>query len=178
MRRTLFEIDEIPKDLRQYFEEVETKCGAPWKRETGRKCKGCSEFIKTQAKKCPSCGAVNDWKEGRSVSVDMMATDWSTPGKGTPRLPGGFVNKTDAIGWVPTCKCYQGNSVHPIEVDLKPVPCTVLDPFSGAGTTALVAAKMGRDAIGIELNPAYVEMSRKRIVGELGMLADVEVCNA
>lgn len=50
---------------------------------------------------------------------------------------------------------------------------TILDPFSGAGTTALVAAKMGRDAIGIELNPEYVEMSRKRIAGELGMLCEV-----
>jgi len=56
-----------------------------------------------------------------------------------------------------------------------PVPATVLDPFSGAGTTCLVAAKLGRDSVGIELNPSYVEMARKRLVGELGMLAVVEV---
>jgi DNA modification methylase len=55
---------------------------------------------------------------------------------------------------------------------------TILDPFSGAGTTALVAAKLGRNAIGIELNPEYVEMSRKRILGELGMLADVKIIHA
>ena len=39
----------------------------------------------------------------------------------------------------------------------------VLDPFLGAGTTALVAARLGRRAVGIELNPAYVEMARRRL---------------
>lgn len=39
----------------------------------------------------------------------------------------------------------------------------VLDPFSGAGTTGLVAQQHGRQYIGIELNPEYVEMSRKRM---------------
>ena len=38
-----------------------------------------------------------------------------------------------------------------------------------------MAAKLGRDAIGIELNPEYVEMSRKRIVGELGMLVEMVI---
>lgn len=41
--------------------------------------------------------------------------------------------------------------------------------------TALVAAKLGRDAIGIELNPDYVKMSRQRLQRELGMLAEIEV---
>lgn len=39
----------------------------------------------------------------------------------------------------------------------------VLDPFSGAGTTALVAVGLGRDALGIELNPEYVALARKRM---------------
>jgi DNA modification methylase len=43
----------------------------------------------------------------------------------------------------------------------------VLDPFFGAGTTGLVASKLGRDYIGIELNPSYVEMAKKRINGNL-----------
>ena len=38
-----------------------------------------------------------------------------------------------------------------------------LDPFSGAGTTALVSKKLGRNYCGIELNPRYVEMSEVRI---------------
>ncbi len=39
----------------------------------------------------------------------------------------------------------------------------VLDPFFGAGTTGLVARQEGRSFIGIELNPAYVEMARRRL---------------
>jgi len=38
----------------------------------------------------------------------------------------------------------------------------VLDPFMGAGTTALVAQKLGRKWIGIELNPKYIEIIKRR----------------
>ena len=40
---------------------------------------------------------------------------------------------------------------------------TVLDPFCGSGTTGEVAERYERDFIGIELNPEYVELARKRI---------------
>lgn len=39
----------------------------------------------------------------------------------------------------------------------------VLDPFMGSGTTAIVASKLGRDYVGIELNPDYKEMAERRI---------------
>ena len=39
----------------------------------------------------------------------------------------------------------------------------VLDPFMGAGTTALVAKKFGRKYIGIELNPEYIKIANKRL---------------
>ncbi len=42
----------------------------------------------------------------------------------------------------------------------------VLDPFGGAGTTALVAARHGRRAHMIELNPEYADIARKRIESE------------
>ena len=50
---------------------------------------------------------------------------------------------------------------------------TVLDPFGGAGTTALVADRHGRNAILIELNEAYAEMAERRVRNEAGMFADV-----
>jgi len=40
---------------------------------------------------------------------------------------------------------------------------TVLDPFGGAGTTGLVAAKLGRNATLIEINPDYREIARERV---------------
>ena len=52
---------------------------------------------------------------------------------------------------------------------------TVLDPFGGAGTTGLVADRLGRNAILIELNPEYADMAERRISGDGGMFASVEV---
>jgi DNA modification methylase len=48
---------------------------------------------------------------------------------------------------------------------------TVLDPFSGAGTTGLVADRLGRDAILCELNPQYAEMARRRITDDAPLFA-------
>lgn len=50
---------------------------------------------------------------------------------------------------------------------------TVLDPFGGAGTTGLVADRLGRNAILIELNPEYAVMAERRIKGDANLLADV-----
>lgn len=54
-----------------------------------------------------------------------------------------------------------------------PKGATVLDPFGGAGTTGLVADRMGRDAILIELNPAYAEIAEKRISEDCPMFTTV-----
>lgn len=45
----------------------------------------------------------------------------------------------------------------------------ILDPFMGAGTTALVAKKRNRHFIGFELNPEYIKIAEKRMKKELGM---------
>jgi DNA modification methylase len=50
---------------------------------------------------------------------------------------------------------------------------TVLDPFGGAGTTGLVADRLGRNAVLIELNPDYATMARHRIEGDGGMFSSV-----
>ena len=72
------------------------------------------------------------------------------------------LNRT--TGWRPTCEC--GTSERgPLgnrHVPLAPVPCRVLDPFLGSGTTAAVALELGRHATGIELNPKYVALARRR----------------
>lgn len=50
---------------------------------------------------------------------------------------------------------------------------TVLDPFGGAGTTALVADRLRRNAILIELNPEYAEMARRRITNDAPLFTEV-----
>lgn len=54
----------------------------------------------------------------------------------------------------PTCGCHAG-----FESGI------VLDPFMGSGTTALVARELGRQYIGIELNPAYRKIANARLAG-------------
>jgi DNA modification methylase len=43
----------------------------------------------------------------------------------------------------------------------------VLDPFIGSGTTALVAAQLGRRCIGIDVSPEYLALARKRLMQEV-----------
>jgi DNA modification methylase len=50
---------------------------------------------------------------------------------------------------------------------------TVLDPFGGAGTTGLVADRLGRDAILVELNPEYAAMARTRIHSDNPLFTEV-----
>jgi DNA modification methylase len=45
----------------------------------------------------------------------------------------------------------------------------VLDPFMGAGTTAVVARKLNRNYIGFELNPDYIAIANQRIYNEIGL---------
>ena len=63
---------------------------------------------------------------------------------------------TTTTGWGKMCNC----TTDAVE------PCVILDPFSGAGTTGVVAIKHSRCYIGTELNPDYLEISRKRIQAE------------
>jgi DNA modification methylase len=44
-----------------------------------------------------------------------------------------------------------------------PKGATVLDPFMGSGTTGVACVQTGRNFIGIEIDPAYFEIAKKRI---------------
>jgi DNA modification methylase len=85
--------------------------------------------------------------------------------------------------WTITTKPYSGAhfATFPPELPMRCIGAgskkgdTILDPFFGAGTTGLVAMKMGRDCIGVELNPEYAEIARKRIADECGLFGGVEV---
>jgi DNA modification methylase len=77
-------------------------------------------------------------------------------GDKTRKLSGADYNKAvRVIGetWQPTCSCENEGRGR----------CTVLDPFAGSGTTLWVAEHYGRDSIGIEINPEYCELIKKRM---------------
>ena len=65
----------------------------------------------------------------------------------------GWINNTTTIGWRAACSCDAGD----------PVPCIVLDPFSGAATTGIVARELGRHYVGLELSAEYLQQSRDRL---------------
>jgi DNA modification methylase len=60
------------------------------------------------------------------------------------------------VEWEPTCDCPEH----------RPVPCLVLDPFTGSGTTGAVSLRLGRNFVGCELNPEYAKLAESRILGE------------
>ena len=68
------------------------------------------------------------------------------------RLGPDYHMKRAGFGWENTCS-------HGAET----IPCMVLDPFMGSGTTLLVARNHGRSAIGIDLNPDYVKLAQQRL---------------
>lgn len=126
----------------------------------------CIKAGTSEKGQCPACGA--PWTR----VVDAERTNYSSrpdlPAKTNGALSGGVGKnfpdlRVTTTGWSPSCTCNAGG----------PVPQTVLDPFMGAGTTLLVADQLGRHGIGIELNPAYAEMARKRIYNDAPMFAEL-----
>ena len=69
--------------------------------------------------------------------------------------------------------------IRPMVLAGAPPHGVVLDPFMGAGTTAIVALREGRHFVGVELNPSYIEMAWRRIEQSVGLLfLNKEVCHA
>lgn len=116
---------------------------------------------------CAACGApwVRQLEQERGERDDSGRTH-SLPEQRNGKHPPperGWEVLSRTVGWKPSCACGAGD----------PVPCVVLDPFGGAGTTGLVADRLGRDAVLIELNPAYGELARNRIKGDAPLFAEV-----
>lgn len=90
---------------------------------------------------------------------------------GNMKAVGGSTSRNRRTVWTVSTKPFKGAHFATFPKDLI-LPCvlagapeygTVLDPFFGAGTTALVALENLRSCIGIELNPAYVEIAKRRL---------------
>src|SRR5579863_1751278 len=86
--------------------------------------------------------------------------------KGRPKAPAETIG--DVIDWT-----YSGNKLHPTQKPLSVLlplietfsapDSTVLDPFSGSGSTLLAAKMLGRSYLGIELDPKYHAIASRRL---------------
>ena len=147
------------------------ECGAPWKRVTEKGF--TSHDAKTES-------AYPEGTNANSLALLRQAA----------RKNGGeYTGGKTTTGWQPTCTCHghfeeiESDSDYlkplrayvPDEDAPEPIPCTVLDIFAGACTVGLVADRLGRDSIMIELNPEYAAMGEQRINDDAGWVADVEV---
>jgi hypothetical protein len=77
-----------------------------------------------------------------------------------------FSPPASGAAWRPTCPCGH---------DAPVIPATVLDPFVGAGTTLVAADRLGRDAIGIDVQPTYIDLAAGRTRRDAPLFATVEV---
>ena len=112
------------------------KCGKPWI--------NLMETIRPDTYNPSAKCKNNEGRGGKGISNHRPLTDIFRDALGSKRV---------SHGWRPTCKCG-------IE---ETTPAIVLDPFSGISTTALVAKEEGRHYIGIELNPASIAISNRRL---------------
>ena len=112
---------------------------------------------------CPKCGA--PWARVVEKVAEMQGAgrkhiaggDRTVAGNGWEGVPRARISSM-TLGWRPSCACDAGD----------PQPALVLDPFMGAGTTAVVAQALGRDYVGIELNADYVRMAERRVAKAAG----------
>lgn len=147
---------------------------------------------------CPACGAPwRRVVERRQLPfVANSEIDRYGNGKaGVHRKVGGQyqkwlnANPPTTTGWQPTCECFGHFEKHKVQRSVaakqsgkhdvvkvyvpdgeqpEPIPCTVLDPFGGSGTTAIAACNLGRDAIINEISDEYAELAKDRISSEVG----------
>ena len=124
---------------------------------------------------CPTCGA--PWRRvalktsvrpidynGKWSTMDPQASARRMLANVRARRQAGYAHDhpfppPQTLGWAPTCA--HGDD---------PIPSAVLDPFCGSGTTGVVALRLGRRFIGIELNPSYIAMAHRRIADDAPLL--------
>lgn len=107
---------------------------------------------------CSECGApqrrvVEKERVPTRPAVDTKVTgDVMTDGNRDPQR---HVTETKTVGWNFDCDCIPATSV----------PCTVLDPFAGSGTTGQVCQELELNCILIDLNPDYLKLQKERVLG-------------
>lgn len=106
------------------------------------------------------------YKDKRANPAGKMPDDvWNV----YPRVCGTFAERE---GWHP-CQMPESLLARIIRVSSNEGDC-VLDPFSGSGTTCVVAHKLKRKYLGIDISPSYVEETKRRIKNSEGLPVEGE----
>ena len=133
-------------------EKVCPHCGAPWARIVKRLNKSIYQEIREKSGK-----DYHDSKplaEAQGVAFSCGKVSVGNTRTETGGMPWYNKPERETLGWRPTCKCpaNDGNG-----------KAIVLDPFAGSGTTLAVAAKLGRDYLGIEISKEYEPLIQARL---------------
>ncbi len=107
---------------------------------------------------CPNCG--NQWirKVVRTGHVNKRKPSQ------VPR--GGNNTQTSSTGWAPVYQATNEWQPGCTCGDEPTIACRVLDPFGGAGTTAVVARQLGRHSVYIDLSQQYADIAIQRLQGQ------------
>jgi len=126
----------------------------------------------------PSFKSISEWNRGTRETMNKIINSLDVPESIKSRLrswwhdrQGHPKGKNPGDFWsIPTKPFKEAHfAVYPEEICVKPIKSScppdgiVLDPMCGSGTTLVVAKKLGRRIIGIDINPEYVNMARKRL---------------
>ena len=111
-----------------------SSCGAPWVRIVEKS--GSPHESKSKNLYDPNM------KRGRVAQLRQAAKERGEE----------YQQPVKTVGWSPTCSC-----------NAEVIPATVLDPFVGSGTTLLVAQRLGRLGVGLDLSADYLDIAKVRI---------------
>jgi site-specific DNA-methyltransferase (adenine-specific)/site-specific DNA-methyltransferase (cytosine-N4-specific) len=119
---------------------------------------------------------VGDWAKDRlaNLSKTDKTRDESRVGSGFGKNVSNWLGRdkvypTNVIHMATECGNRNHSAAFPVElpkwfIKLFTQPGDlVLDPFIGSGTTALAAMELGRNYLGVDINPEYIELSRARV---------------
>jgi len=119
---------------------------------------GCPQWI------CRACGKPRERIVKITINEDKVPDKWKKTYRGEVELPNSPTQRSVSelykealskerytVGWT-DCGCGAGWE-----------SCVVLDPFAGSGTVGVVAERLGRNSILIDINKEYCEMALRRL---------------
>jgi len=148
----------------------------------------CVKIATCERGACPTCG--KQWARVMENKVPVMGVDLpksvrrKNQGASSADNPTSAItvsggdkwvewkkeHPTQTLGYMPTCSCYPKPddwAKWKEHYDAQEtIPAVVFDPFMGSGVTALTARRLGRNYIGTEISPEYVEICNHRLEQE------------